>query len=311
MVDVIAILCSDIHLSLKPPQAREGEQDWFEAMAHPLALLSIARNFYSAPILCAGDIFDKWNSPPELINFALRNLPRMYAVPGQHDLPLHNYGDRNKSAFWTLVEAGLVTPLRPNKSEGITLDAKRINLTVHGFPWGFSIKEPRPNPHRLIIGIVHQYLWIDNHTYPGAPEKMKATKARKDFEGYDVLVFGDNHKGFLTTRGNTVIFNCGGLMRRAADEIDYQPQIGLLHKSGEVEVVLLDTTQDKIKPVGPTSDPVDDIKAPVDNMELQEFLNELTGLEETTLDFVEAMKRAIRKKKPSPEVRKILLEAME
>ena len=40
---------------------------------------------FDCPVICAGDIFDKWNSPPELINFAYDNLPEIYAIPGQHD----------------------------------------------------------------------------------------------------------------------------------------------------------------------------------------------------------------------------------
>jgi len=276
-----------------------GEPDWFGAMARSLNQLKEVSEYFKIPIFCAGDIFDKWNSPPELINFAIDHLPKMWAIPGQHDLPLHNYSDIKKSAYWTLVETGIITPLEPRQ----TLDCG--DACFQAFPWGFPIQDIGTIPGAINVGIVHQYIWIDDHGYPEAPTERKATKARADFKGFDVLVFGDNHKGFLTKKGDTTIFNCGGFMRRASDEIDYRPQIGLLHASGEVSVVPLDISEDKIEYVAPVK------VADGADMDLQEFLDELTGLEETELDFEEAMRRAIRKKKPGQNVRKILLKAME
>ena len=37
---VVAILCSDIHLSHRPPACRTGERDWYEAMARTLDKLA-------------------------------------------------------------------------------------------------------------------------------------------------------------------------------------------------------------------------------------------------------------------------------
>ena len=101
--NIIAIFAADLHLSLKAPIWRSTEQDWFEAMLRPLVELRTLATLHNCPIVYAGDIFDKWNSPPELINFAIEHLPKGHAIPGQHDLPLHNYEDIRKSAYWTLV----------------------------------------------------------------------------------------------------------------------------------------------------------------------------------------------------------------
>ena len=43
----------------------------------------------------------------------------------------------------------------------------------------------------------------------------------------------------------TAIFNCGCLMRRKSDEIDYKPQIGLLLESGEIKLYFLNISKDK------------------------------------------------------------------
>ena len=113
---VIALLVGDIHLSAKAPLCRAKEPDWFEAMARPLMeLVDLQKQIGKEsdgipPILCAGDVFDRWNSPPELINFALEYLPpQMYSIPGQHDLPNHNYNEIDRSAYWTLVAANKIT----------------------------------------------------------------------------------------------------------------------------------------------------------------------------------------------------------
>jgi hypothetical protein len=61
---IVAIVCSDIHLKHKPPLCRWGEDDWYEAMQRPLLQLQHLADKYDAPILYAGDIFDRWNPPP-------------------------------------------------------------------------------------------------------------------------------------------------------------------------------------------------------------------------------------------------------
>jgi hypothetical protein len=116
----IAVLCSDIHLSLKQPPCRAD--DWLSVQkGYLVQLKSLAcaakelwlgnRNTTGRPIpiLCAGDIFDKWNSPPELIRFALEHLPDgMICVPGQHDLPNHSFEEIHRSAYGVLREAGKI-----------------------------------------------------------------------------------------------------------------------------------------------------------------------------------------------------------
>jgi hypothetical protein len=65
------------------------------------------------PIVYVGDIWDHYRQPPEAINWAIRELPKGYAIPGQHDLRHHNYEDIKKTAYWTLMEAGVILDMRP------------------------------------------------------------------------------------------------------------------------------------------------------------------------------------------------------
>jgi DNA repair exonuclease SbcCD nuclease subunit len=299
---VVAIACADIHLSLAAPPARSREKDWFAAMTRPLEELRLLAKAYQAPILCAGDIFDRWNSPPELINFALEHLPPMYAVAGQHDQPLHNMADIKRSAFWTLVEAGRVT-VAENPGTMIKKDVFLV-----GFPYGEPVRATRVDAPNLKIALVHEYVWMHGFSYPGAVDGFLGKEVPPRFAGYNVVITGDNHKGFsicYKTKGQPCsLFNCGSLMRRKSDEIVYRPQVGLVRRSGYVNIHMLACSDDLI-------DATDKPEEPLENPELKAFLSELITLENAALDFAEAVRRTIKRTKPIEAVRRLLLDAME
>lgn len=295
---VIAILCADIHLSAKPPIWRSAEPDWYEAMQRPLKELRDLQKEYNCPVLCAGDVFDKWNSPPELINFALKFLPNnMHCIPGQHDLPDHNYREIERSAYWTLVHAGKICTFT---EEWRFWD----DFIYRGFPFGSKLKPCTKKDDRMKVAVIHEYKWMRGHSYPDAPEENKISGKLSKL-GYDVIVYGDNHKGFLfANMEGTTVFNCGTLMRRHSDEIDYKPQVGLLLESGKVVAHFLDISDDM------HIEGVDD-STPVEDMDMSEFIEELKKLGETGLEFVQRVERFFKKNKTRKVVRKIIREGME
>lgn len=318
--EVVAIFCSDLHLSLKPPIWRSAEPNWLSAQARPLEEVRDLQEKYECPVICAGDVFDRsrkiadgWNAPAELINFAIDQLPDMYAIPGQHDLPNHQYEDIHRSAYWTLVEAGKIKNILPGDIT-IADDAnKNKGLVVSGFPPGYKIKPPQ-QCHDIVdgwidIAVIHDYIWIPGYSYPKAPDENKVSKNLSLLEGYDIAVYGDNHKGFYTNRFPSKdphyprIFNCGTLMRRKSDEIDYKPQVGLLMSDGSVTPYYLDISQDKYIPKAE-----EQVKAMLD---MGEFFDELEKLGKTALDFVEAMKEFLHRGKTSTEAKQIILDTME
>lgn len=298
--DVVAILCSDIHLSLRAPAARAGEPDWLAAQERVMKQLALLRAKYEAPILCAGDLFDKWNPPVELANWAVRNCPPMFVLPGQHDLPYHSTDLIHRSALWNLC-----THRRKFRLLNGELGEGPTHINVQGFPWGTELDPPSIENEKLNVALVHHYVWIPGSSYPGAPKSSKVHNLFGDGMGWDVIVCGDNHKGFLTkTKSGTVIFNCGTLQRRKTDEVDYHPQVGLLKSDGSVEPHFLDTSEDIIA----TSVSVREDK---EEIQLEDFLTELQGLEGDSLDFQTAVHHTMDDREVSPDVRRILLEAME
>jgi len=309
MPEIIAVLCSDLHLSHRPPIARSAESDWYEAMARPLRELEELQETDNGcvPIICAGDVFDKWNSLPELINFALEHLPEMYAIPGQHDLPYHGIEEIEKSAFWTLVEAKKVYPL------GVWEAGDRWNLDglcLWGFPWGVKLLglEERNPVDSVHMAVVHKYCWTgENHYEGGNLKEHKVDCLAKQLKGYDIALFGDNHNGFKWFDDVTLptVFNAGTFMRRTSPEKDCRPMVGLLYEDGTVEKHYLDMSKDKF---------IDDsvsAEAEQTMLHLEGFLEGLKGLGEAGLDFEKAMESTLVECGASKAVRRVVLEAME
>jgi hypothetical protein len=280
--DVIAVVCSDIHLCENAPVARSAEKDWFDAMRRPLGEIGELGNKYGAPILVAGDIFDKWNPRPPLINFALDSLPNAcYAIPGNHDLPYHQPDLLGQSAYWTLVQAEKIKNLPYN------LPVRRCDLFT--FPFGTPIT-PAPavrNSTRPAVCLAHKYIWTrPENTFRGAADADALV--RVDLARYAAAFFGDNHIHFQTrTKQRVNVMNCGCVIRRTATEKTYTPRVGLLRANGKIDAYPLDTSRDK------WHDGADNAAAlgAETGLDLSKFLDELRDLAADGLDFREALHR--------------------
>ena len=313
---VVAILCADIHLSHNPPVWRSNEPDWYAAMRRPLDELQDLQQQYKCPILVAGDVFDLWygasnKAASELINFAMLHMPKeVCSIPGQHDTPEHNTAQMERSAYYSLVLSKTIRDM-----EGIETQPL-VDFNTYTFAYGEKIEPPdrgltkttgQPN-----IAIVHEYVCTARTAHPKAPKEAFIGKTSNSnlingkLYGYDVIVYGDNHKGFKAYVGKTVIWNCGTLMRRKSDEEDYKPQVGLLYSDGMVKPHYLDTSKDKHL----TADEVKDVED-VEEQDMEQFAEELRKLCASALDFSDAMKEFWRSDKTRKAVRNIIRKAME
>jgi DNA repair exonuclease SbcCD nuclease subunit len=308
---VIAILLADIHLTLNAPIWRSAEEDWFEAMKRPLDEIKSLQEKYDCPILFAGDLFTRWNSTPELINFALKYLPeQMWGIPGQHDLPLHNYDDIDKSAFQTVMFASRLHYMHPNTPIIVEKDLKKHKMLVFSFPYGFKIKpiKARTDDH-IYIALAHEYVWIKGHNYTGAPEENRLGRNAAEYrdgrwKGYDLVVYGDNHKGFMVKPpSSTTFFNCGSMMRTNSDQIEYKPAVGLLHSNGRVARYYLDTSEDKFLDISKKA-------LGEDTLDMRALLKELEKLDSADLDFTELVQEYLKRNKINIKICDIIRKAM-
>jgi len=229
-LEVAAIFCSDLHLSLHPPIYRSKEPDWFEAMARPLRELQQLQETHQCPVICCGDVFDKWKSEPELINFALEHLPKQFhTIAGQHDLPNHCVADMHKSALYTLYLAGAIRILNTNSWSPFKPD-----FILSNSHYGELIpKAPNMRQYPVNIGVIHQYNWMSGYAHLKAHEKYKVTSHRKEFKKYDYVFCGDNHMPFrkpLKGKHDGMFVNCGAMMIRKSDD-NFVPRFWLLVRS--------------------------------------------------------------------------------
>jgi predicted phosphodiesterase len=315
---VLALFVADLHLSLTPPPFRSAESDWLAAQQRPLdELTSLQEKHNGAPIFCAGDIFDKWyvthdksRGASELINWAMEHLPYMHCIPGQHDLPEHDLEQIERSAYWTLVKASVINNLP--RVNGFT-SHQWPGLVLHSFPFGTKVTSRENLTGRDIrIALIHEYNWIDGHIYNVQSSERLAlggkhvNKDRKEFDGYDLVVSGDNHNPFHCVIGKTQFWNCGTFMRRKSDERDYRPQIGMLMSDGSMKAHYLDTSQDKCLDVAEAEE-----LEKIPDMDLSDLIEGLGQLGECALDFGDAMKRQLARNPANKRVRSILWKAIE
>ena len=298
--NVLAILTSDIHLSLKAPTARSCEPDWLLAMKRPLDELKRLSKKHNAIIIYAGDIFDHAIENSELINFAIDNLPKGYSVWGQHDAPYHSRDELYKSAYETLVKLGILTDLK--YSSPVIVNGR---LKLYGFPWGSEIKNiTKPNPEYIHVAVIHKYIWMGKHKFPTAKDEDRVAKVAKKLKGYDVAIFGDNHKGFLFNQDGCTILNCGAFIRRTTPEIDYTPIVGLLYADGIVQTKKLNTEIDQFV----SKEEVIEL-AKLEGIE--GLLEELESPDDDAIDFAQALRNYVNSGSVNNEVRKRVIGALE
>ena len=303
---VVAVCCADLHLSHRAPVARSCEGDWLKIQAGYLQQLDKLCRRYECPLIIAGDLFDRWNPPSELVNLALSYLPDdCYAVPGNHDLSSGGMEDIKKTAFWTLVKAGKITLLRTDRP----IDLASANpLRLHGFGHKDEL-HPLEDPQDFFIevAVVHQYVWASDSKHQMAREEALIGKVLKNLTGYNAAIFGDNHLHFAwrpTPRDECQchIWNCGAFMRRKSDEVELTPCIGLLHIDGSFTQHLLDVRKDKFL------DP-NELTTLIKDEHVEDFIQELSELQDVAIDFGERVRQAV--KGVSPQIARLALKSLE
>jgi len=304
----IALAVADLHLSLLQPACR-ADKSWTDVQAGYLEQLKeIAEirmtdgSLRTLPILCAGDIFDRWNASPELINFALHWLPDgMLCVPGQHDLPLHRSDLMHRSGYGVLKKVGKIRDL---SEDVVTIAAER--LMVHGYGWEQEIEplESKSRDRFLYVALIHRYVWTVEAGYPGAPQSSHLSSLMKSLKGYDVAIIGDNHKPFLKELKNgCTAYGCGTFIRRKTDEIDYAPSVGIIYSDGKVKRKLLDISGDRFHESAKDR--------PETAFNMKEFIEGLEELGEHGLDFKAAVENHLKNEDVHPQVKEIILAALD
>ena len=185
----------------------------------------------------------------------------------------------------------------------ITLDSIRL----YGYPWKHPIHPPVFDFNGLHIALIHEYIWKKGCHFPGAPRSQRVSKFTKALEGYDVAVFGDNHIGFIACAGECEILNSGNLIRQKIDQRHYEPFVGLILKDGSIIEYYINTSKDKFRDV----DPMMEVLAMDQGVDVDEFIDQLNQLGDTVLNFEVAIEQYMKKNKLRKGAKTILIEILE
>lgn len=241
-----AILTADFHLTESTPVARTD--DYLQAQANKLAFLQrLSTQHNNCPVLCAGDIFDKWKASPWLCSWAYQLLPApLITIPGNHDLPMHNFEYYDKAAL-ALLEKVNSARICILKGDGIDVNKLRIMGVPSGQLASFDPEQAEITngdgaggaPARRIL-LLHELVWAGKAP-SWAAGSWKASELIEEFgKHFDLILTGDNHEAFTVEQEGTLLVNPGSMMRITAAQADFQPR-GYLYYAGEnqVEPVML------------------------------------------------------------------------
>ena len=196
-----AIIGADAHWRLGNPKCWINGS-YIESLEEKLAFICKLTEKHDCPFLFSGDWFDEAKPVPEVLRRSMHHLPlEMIGIPGQHDLPQHNIQLFDTSGISLL-----------NLFDGINISA-----TPFGDCRRFKIKERK-------IGLLHRFTFQLNAPWPGAIGST-SPKLIKEFSDLDLLIIGDNHKPWSCEKNGLRIVNCGSMIRKTSDQMDYVPRV--------------------------------------------------------------------------------------
>jgi len=214
MKTVIAVAMADLHRTDKRPICRK-EKDILAVQDDKLEQIATIAMRHNVPLLGAGDTYDAKDCGFGLV-YATRRILKdvdFRACYGQHELPDHDIGQWARSPLSQHWEM-------PRGASSIINNAELMYCD-----WG----QPVPcvqysNPNfRFKILLIHKMVYLGDAPFPGVKGNVEKIIKRAEYQQYDLIISGDNHKSFVHKYGNTTWLNCGCVYRTASNEKGYEP----------------------------------------------------------------------------------------
>lgn len=291
------LLTADWHIRGDRPRCRIDE-DWIESQRQDIqAVVDIARREKVDEAWVLGDLFHQPRAATEAVNMVLvglkdlREVCPVYILPGNHDLPYHDYGNLEQSSL------GIVLKSFP---ELRTREEPR-GLTLAAAPFGLDPVDPHSD-----VWATHQLTFENDETKPPMAGGKIAQDLLDEAPGVHVVVTGDYHRGYVYTGedGRRVI-TPGCLNIQAADMVDYKPR-----------VYIWDTATDQVTPhylplnsVAIVTDYLAAEKARDERMD--RCLEVATAAASVTLSFTDNLKAAAEGQGTTPGVKGIIDEILD
>ena len=224
-----AVLTSDWHIRPDVPECRTD--DFQEAQWRKVQFVLDLAKQYSIPIVLGGDIS---GNSPQWPNWLLERFSglvrasgvRILAIPGQHDLPGHNWDRWRESGYGVLVSTGVIVRFYH--------EAEISGFLGYGIPFGRMGEEDlgRIEADLLVLHV----LTLESRKMEWEQDQWTADGLLDSAPNVRCILTGDNHKPFVRRLNGRLLVNPGSLMRTKSDQIDHRPRVYLWHAE-ENEVV--------------------------------------------------------------------------
>jgi len=231
-----AILSADFHLRDSIPICRGDEFE--SAQWKKVDFISALQKTHDCPVLHSGDLFNHWKPSPYLLSKTMEHLPdEFYTIYGNHDLPQHNFEERDKSGIYVLEQAGKLK----------VLQGTHWGEKPKGASWQFYIhRDASGDAEVREVLIWHVMTYQTKLPWPGCTDPKAAGILRK-YKDYDVILTGHNHKAFVETYEKRLLVNPGSITRQDADQIEFAPRVYLYYaETNTVEAAFLPIESDAV-----------------------------------------------------------------
>ena len=291
------LLTADWHIRGDRPRCRIDE-DWIASQSQDIqAVVDIARREKVDEAWVLGDLFHQPRAATEAVNMVLvglkdlREVCPVYILPGNHDLPYHDYGNLEQSSLGIVLKSFPELRTREDPS----------GLTLAAAPFGLDPVDPHAD-----VWATHQLVFENAETKPPmAPGKI-AQDLLDEAPGVQVVVTGDYHRGYVYTGsdGRRVI-TPGCLNIQAADMDDYRPR-----------VYIWDTATAQVTPhyipLNSAAVVTDYIAAEKERDErMDRCLEVATAAASVTLSFTDNLKAAAEEPETAPGIKGIINEVLD
>jgi DNA repair exonuclease SbcCD nuclease subunit len=216
------LLTSDWHIRADQPKCRKD--DFMKTQMETLDFIYNLAETEEARIIIAGDIFDK---PQPAKSQELEILLQKYFakvntmwIAGNHDTLYHNHNNHNKTSLGVLEPLNCIYGFNENFRSSYYIKYNNFNQTI---------KDECLNKPLSQYNIMLEHIYCEEKALPAYIENgIMANQILNDNLDYDLIVTGDNHRGFFVRKGNRLVVNPGCITRQKGDMKDYKPHIYLL-----------------------------------------------------------------------------------
>lgn len=281
-----AILTADWHLRATIPSCRKEEFE--SAQWKKVYFISTLQKKYNIPVLHAGDLFDIWKPPLELVSKANQYIPKdFFTIYGNHDLPQHNLELSYKCGIFNMYTSGKLK-LLPGIHWGQESDSMEYSLTLK---------------NRKIL-VWHMMTYQGKKLYPGMKDSPAASIIRKT--NADLVLTGHNHQSFVEEYKGRLLVNPGCITRQESDQADFTPKVYLYYAfDNTVESIILPHEKGVVEKA-------DDVKVKEERDErINAFISKLNTQWDSTIDFDKNIERFLESNEITADVREWIYKALE